>query len=68
MPMPMPLPVPRYPFSKIEKIALIILKNDLIVLIHRLNVHLCSNLKSVYYIWCKQRSYPNIVRKMSKFT
>ena len=30
---------------KIEKIALIIWKNALIVFIHRLNVHLCSNLK-----------------------
>ena len=32
-----------YPFLKIEKIALIIWKNALIVFIHRLNVHLCSN-------------------------
>ena len=33
------------PFLKIEKIALIMGKNALIVLIRGLNVHLCSNLK-----------------------
>ena len=34
-----------YPFMKIEKILQTIWKNALIVFIHRLNVHLCSNLK-----------------------
>ena len=37
-----------YPFLKIEKIALIIWKNALIVFIHRLNVHLCSNSKCYF--------------------
>ena len=37
-----------YPFLKIKKIALLISKNDLIVLIHRLNVHLCSNSKRYF--------------------
>ena len=51
-----------YPFMKIEKIALIIWKNALIVFIHRLNVHLCSNLKCHFtstweeklrgFLWC----------------
>ena len=36
-----------YSFLKIEKIALIIWKNALIVLIHRLHVNLCS--KSKWY-------------------
>ena len=37
-----------YPFLKNEKITLIIWKNALIVLIHRLNVHLCSNSKCYF--------------------
>ena len=37
-----------YPFLKIEKITLIIWRNVLIVFIHRLNVHLCSNLKCYF--------------------
>ena len=37
-----------YPFLKIEKIVLIIWKNTLIVFIHRLNVHLCSNSKCYF--------------------
>ena len=37
-----------YPFLKIEKTALIIWKNALIVLIHRSNVHLCSNSKCYF--------------------
>ena len=37
-----------YHFLKIEKIALIIWKNALIVLILRLNVHLCFNSKCYF--------------------
>ena len=37
-----------YPFLRNEKIALIIWKNALIVFIHRLNVHLCSNSKCYF--------------------
>ena len=37
-----------YPFLKIEKIALIIWKKTLIVFIHRLNGHLCSNSKCYF--------------------
>ena len=37
-----------YLFLKIEKIALIIWKNALIVFIHRSNVHLCSNSKCYF--------------------
>ena len=32
-----------YSFLKIEKIAIIFWKNTLIVFLHRLNAHLCSN-------------------------
>ena len=37
-----------YLFLKIEKTVLVIWKNALIVSIHRLNVHLCSNLKCYF--------------------
>ena len=37
-----------YPFLKNEKITLIIWKNALLVLIHRLNVHLCFNSKCYF--------------------
>ena len=37
-----------YSFLKIEKIALIFWKNTLIVFLHRLNAHLCSNLKCYF--------------------